>query len=105
MGRLSFLLNVSLALAFISFIRYGYGEVGLIPGIVVLVLTFGLAWLSYRFIEQPARYSRATAKTVFTVQYILPAGAIAGLALAMYIDGYGLRLAVIGIQVQPRSLS
>ena len=76
----------------LAFIRYGYGEVGLIPGIVVLVLTFGLAWLSYRFIEQPARYSRATAKTVFTVQYILPAGAIAVLALAaMYIDGYGLR--------------
>jgi hypothetical protein len=76
----------------LAFIRYGYGEVGLIPGIVVMVLTFGLAWLSYRFIEQPARYSKATAKTVFTVQYILPAGAIAVLALAaMYIDGYGLR--------------
>jgi peptidoglycan/LPS O-acetylase OafA/YrhL len=76
----------------LAFIRYGYGEVGLIPGAVVMVLTFGLAWLSYRFIEQPARYSKATAKTVFTVQYILPAGAIAVLALAaMYIDGYGLR--------------
>jgi len=76
----------------LAFIRYGHGEVGVIPGIVVLILTFGLAWLSYLYIERPARSSRATAKMVFAVQYIVPAGAIAVLALgAMYIDGYGLR--------------
>lgn len=76
----------------LAFIRYGHGEVGAIPGVVVLILTFGLAWLSYLFIEQPARSSRATAKIVFAVQYLVPAGAIAVLALgAMYIDGYGLR--------------
>lgn len=76
----------------IAFFRYGHHEVGIVAGIVIVALTFLLAWLSYLFIEQPARASRASITKVMLAQYFVPAGAIAVLALAaMVIDGYGFR--------------
>jgi len=76
----------------LAFYRYGYTDVGHIAGGLIVLATFLLAWLTYRFIEQPARRSRAPAIRVFLRQYVVPSGAITLLALgAIHIDGYGLR--------------
>lgn len=76
----------------IAFFNYGHAGMSLPAGAGILVLTFGLAWLSYRWVEQPARNSRAPVWRIFVFQYAAPGGAIALIALAaMYIDGYGLR--------------
>ena len=63
--------------------RYGYGEPGLLPGAAMGILTFLLAWLSYQFVEQPARRSKAPLLRVVTAQFLLPAGALFALAMVM----------------------
>lgn len=76
----------------LAFYRYGYAEVTLVPGIIIFALTMLLAWLSYRFIETPFRYSKRGALSIFVRQFLVPSGAIAVIALvAMKIDGYGIR--------------
>jgi peptidoglycan/LPS O-acetylase OafA/YrhL len=62
---------------------YGYGAVGNAAATVIFVLTIGLAWISYRFVEQPARRSRAPARNVFAYQYAVPAGALVSLSLCL----------------------
>ncbi|MBK8376017.1 MAG: hypothetical protein IPL18_14645 [Sphingomonadales bacterium] len=48
--------------------------------------------MTYLFIERPARSSKASAIRIFSLQYVIPAGAIAVISLgAMYVDGYGFR--------------
>jgi peptidoglycan/LPS O-acetylase OafA/YrhL len=75
-----------------AFFRYGYGDIGVLAGTGIFVITFALAWLSYRFIELPARTTNAPAIAVFLKQYIVPAGVLGVASLAaMYADGYGLR--------------
>lgn len=39
----------------LAFYRYGYGEPGPAAGAAVLVLTFALAWMTFRLVEQPAQ--------------------------------------------------
>ncbi|WP_282604421.1 acyltransferase family protein [Pelagibius sp. Alg239-R121] len=76
----------------LAFLHYGYNEITPITGAAALCGTLALAWMTYRFVEQPARRSRSRAVTVFFQQYIAPAGLIACLGLgAMYLDGFGLR--------------
>lgn len=76
----------------LAFYRYGHAEVGWAAGIAIFLLTFALAWLSYRFVEQPARASRASAWRVFVAQYLVPTGCIAAFAfVALHVQGYGLR--------------
>ncbi len=77
----------------LAFYRYGYGEVNVLVGIVVFVLTLLLSWISYLYVEQPARSSNLGTGKIFLRQYIVPASVIALLALgAIYIEGYGFRL-------------
>jgi peptidoglycan/LPS O-acetylase OafA/YrhL len=71
--------------------RYGYGEPGPVPGATMGILTFLLAWLSYRYVEQPARRSKASLPRVVTRQFLLPAGALFTLAMVMM---YGPRLGI-----------
>ena len=72
--------------------RYGRGQVGAGAGLAIFALTMLLAWLSYRYVELPARLSKRPALHIFVRQYVLPAGALACLTLlAMNLDGYGLR--------------
>lgn len=63
--------------------RYGYGEVGVVAGTILFVLTLLLAWLSYRFVEQPARRSKASLGQIFVRQYLVPAGIIGAFGLAV----------------------
>ena len=63
--------------------RYGYGEIGILAGAILFTLTLLLAWLSYRFVEQPARRSKASLGRTFVRQYVVPAGVIGASALAV----------------------
>lgn len=44
----------------LAFYRYGYGEPGALAGVIIFILTFLLAWITYTFVERPTR------KFVFT---------------------------------------
>lgn len=39
----------------LAFFRYGYGEPGVVAGAQLFALTILLAWLTYRYVEQPGR--------------------------------------------------
>ena len=65
----------------LSLYRYGYGEPSIIAGGVIFVSTLALAWLTFRFVEQPTRRSSASLSRVFVRQYALPAGALSALCL------------------------
>lgn len=76
----------------LAFFRYGQPNIPLPDQVVIFCITLLLAWLSYRYIETPARRSNRKAVQIFIRQYIIPAGAIAFLAvLSVKLDGYGLR--------------
>jgi len=76
----------------LAFYRYGQAEISLLSGTVLFFITICLAWLSYFYVECPARRSRKSAYQIFFRQLIIPSGAIVLLALvSMKIDGYGLR--------------
>jgi hypothetical protein len=76
----------------LAFLRYGQTEIDVPTGAAVLASTVVLAWLTYRYVELPARLSTAPAAQVVARQYLIPAGALALAALGMMrIDGYGLR--------------
>jgi peptidoglycan/LPS O-acetylase OafA/YrhL len=74
----------------LAFYRYGYGRVDLQAGAAIFVLTLALAWLTYLYVEQPVRRSRAPASRVIAKWYAVPAAAMSVVALgAQYLDGYG----------------
>lgn len=76
----------------LAFYRYGNAEVSLFAGTIIFILTILLAWLSYLYVETPARSSKNNAMQIFFRQYILPSALIAFIALvSMKIDGYGFR--------------
>jgi hypothetical protein len=76
----------------LAFFQYAIPEVRVIPGVTIFGLTLLLSWLTYRYVERPARRSTAPPVKVFLRQYILPAGSLALIALtSMKLDGYGLR--------------
>ena len=77
----------------LAFYRYGYGNVGPFAGAVVLALTLLLAWISYLYVEQPARRSRAPVFRVIAKQYVVPAGTVMMFALGtVYADRIGIAL-------------
>ncbi|HJU23038.1 MAG TPA: acyltransferase family protein, partial [Casimicrobiaceae bacterium] len=61
--------------------RFGYGEIGWPQAVVLFAATMALAWLSYRFVEIPARRSNASALRLIARQYAIPGGVVALLAL------------------------
>ncbi len=76
----------------LAFLRYGRSEIGPVAGVLVFGLTIALAWATYRFVEQPARHVRWSFARVFILQYAIPGGLLAVLAVAaVKLDGFGLR--------------
>lgn len=67
----------------LALFRYGYGEPRPAFAAIIFAVTLLLAWSSYRFIEQPTRRSPAPLVRVLMQQYVLPAGAIMTVALAV----------------------
>jgi peptidoglycan/LPS O-acetylase OafA/YrhL len=77
----------------LAFFRYGYGEPGPISGLILFALTLGVAWISYLYVEQPARKSRVPILPTLVRQYLVPAGALGCMALVIiYGDRIGVRL-------------
>lgn len=71
----------------LAFYRYGFGHVGWLAGACLFGLTVLLAWLTYRFVEQPARHVSSSALVVFMRQFLAPGAVLFGCALgAIYLD-------------------
>ena len=82
----------------LSIPRYFGVEFGIVLGTLAFAATILLAWLSYRYIETPARRSPLSFPRVAWRQYVAPAGLLAMLCVvAKLTDGYGPRLLVPGI--------
>jgi peptidoglycan/LPS O-acetylase OafA/YrhL len=77
----------------LSLYRYGgHAQIGATAGAVLIGTTFALAWMTYRYIETPARRSMGSLRQVVSRQYVIPALALAALSLAvMKLDGFGWR--------------
>ncbi len=76
----------------LAFLRYGGVPITLLVGVAVLVATLALAWLNYRYVEQPLRRTRRSLWQVFVLQFAVPVGVLGVLALAARkLDGYGVR--------------
>lgn len=70
-----------------AFYRYGYGAVGPFSGIAIFILTATLAWLTYRYIEKPARYVQWSLPKIFGYQFFLPACLLLAFSLGgIYLD-------------------
>lgn len=97
----------------LAFYRYGYGPVSVPAAIVIFALTIGLAWATFAFVEQPARRARLQFRAILTRQFIVPATALAAIALtAIYADrlwpdrthsAYRQQLASLREQAKPAS--
>jgi len=76
----------------LAFLRYGYGSLSAALSVIAFIGTFLLASLSFRYVEQPARRTKASAMWVFATQLFVPIG-IAGFffLFVMHTDGYALR--------------
>jgi len=95
----------------LAFFRYGYGDPGAVAATVIVVLTFVLAWLTLRFVEQPARRSMASVRQVMFRMYIVPASVLMTLALVLVYSerlgisarsrSYSMNLAVVQDQTRP----
>lgn len=66
----------------LAFLRYEHIDINLFSGVLVLGITFWLAFLSYMLVELPAREWDAPAMRVFLIQYVIPGCLIALIALA-----------------------
>lgn len=76
----------------LAFMRYAHVEMTVVNGIMAFVATICLAWLSFRYVEVPARKTKASAWFVFQNQFAIPCAVIAFVSLtAMKLDGYGVR--------------
>lgn len=76
----------------LAFLNYGGFSINVVFGIGVFLLTFLLAWLTYRWVEQPFRRSNQPLIPLAIKQYIVPAGLIGIIiGLSMKSDGYVFR--------------
>lgn len=66
----------------LAFLRYSGINISALIGIAVVITTFGIAWLSYTYIELPFRKTQRGALVVVSQMYVLPAAALGVLALA-----------------------
>jgi hypothetical protein len=64
-GKISYSLYLWHWPVYVFIVYYEAGEIGWIGRSVAFLLTFGLAALSWRFVEQPIRYTRRSPRVVF----------------------------------------
>lgn len=77
----------------LAFYRYGYGDPSPLAGLSLFIATGALAWLSYRFVEQPARRAGGSARRVFALQFFVPAAVLLAVALVLvYPQRFGVEL-------------
>jgi peptidoglycan/LPS O-acetylase OafA/YrhL len=67
----------------LAFLRYGFGEIGPGSAAAALFSTFLLAAITYRFIEQPARRSKASLIRILSGHFLVPAGIIGSFCLVV----------------------
>ncbi len=73
----------------LAFLHYGGFEIGFQLGAAVLLMTMVLAWLTFRFVEQPFRRSQLPFIQVALRQYALPAVVIGAAAVvSLKTDGF-----------------
>jgi hypothetical protein len=65
----------------LAFLRYSLVEIDLFMTLLVVGATFGLATISYLFVETPLRKKELSTKNVFLYYFILPAIIIVGISL------------------------
>lgn len=71
----------------IAFWQYGYGAPGVTQAVILVAATLGLSSLSYRFVEVPARQSKAALLPLAWRQFAMPAGALGLAAVALVYGG------------------
>lgn len=68
----------------LAFYRYGYGEPGVLAGFALLTLTFLLAWLTYLYVEQPAKRIPARRWAACYASFVACSFALAVVASTFY---------------------
>lgn len=72
--------------------RYGNFKITIFSGTIIFFITLFIAWLSYTYIETPARNSKKTTKEVVIYYFLAPSVIIIlGSAASIGLRGYGLR--------------
>jgi peptidoglycan/LPS O-acetylase OafA/YrhL len=82
-GRISYSLYLWHWPIYVYILYYEAGEIGMIGRSTAFCLTFVLATLSWRFVEQPIRYSRPSNRTVFAGS-LLGSVLLAGIGAAIW---------------------
>ncbi len=67
----------------LAYWRYLYGQPGWAMQFFLFALTLLLSWLSYRWVEQPARKSGRTATGILLRMYLLPGGGLMALGIVL----------------------
>jgi peptidoglycan/LPS O-acetylase OafA/YrhL len=71
----------------LAFFRYGYGDPGVLAGALLFSLTILLAWLTYRYVEQPGRNIAAVKWRPILGSFIATSLVVAMLAASfVYVD-------------------
>lgn len=76
----------------LAFYRYGNFKITLLSGTVIFFITLFIAWLSYAYVETPARNSKKTTKEIVIHYFLVPSVVvILGSVVAISLKGYGTR--------------
>ena len=76
----------------LAFYRYGNFKMTFLSGTIIFFITLFIAWLSYAYIETPARNSKKTIKEVVIYYFLVPSVVvILGSVASISLRGYGLR--------------
>ena len=76
----------------LAFYHYGNFKITILSGIIIFFITLFIAWLSYAYIETPARNSKKTIKETIIYYFLAPSVIVILVSAAsISLRGYGLR--------------
>jgi peptidoglycan/LPS O-acetylase OafA/YrhL len=76
----------------LAFYHYGNFKITLLSGTIIFFITIFIAWLSYAYIETPARHSKKTIKDIVIHYFLVPSVVVILVsAVSISLGGYGLR--------------